>query len=264
MSDALARLCEAAARGDLAGVRAALAAGADPDAPCPDLDGETALHLAAAARGERAAEVVAQLLRAGADPLRRARAGTPVDTAAEVGHTAALERLLRAAGGDPDLGRTRGLTPLHRAAGRGHIGAVRLLLDAGADPNLPGPGGETPLHAAAGAGHAEVVHLLLARGADPSLQDREGRRWPEALAYARLVGAGRPFFGLVRGRAMMRVLDRTAWRWRLLVWDAERRAFVEDPAGWRAWADVREEDLRRFPGEAALRRAVGAAGPGSR
>ncbi|HTT22038.1 MAG TPA: ankyrin repeat domain-containing protein [Candidatus Sulfotelmatobacter sp.] len=57
----------------------------------------------------------------------------------------------------------------------GHTEIVALLLDAGEDPNRFNPVGghshSTPLHQAAGNGHLEVVKLLVARGARTDVKD---------------------------------------------------------------------------------------------
>ena len=62
------------------------------------------------------------------------------------------------------------------AAQLGHAAIVRLLLDAGEDPNRYNPAGlhahGTPLHHAAGGGHLEVVRLLVERGARLDLEDK--------------------------------------------------------------------------------------------
>ena len=53
----------------------------------------------------------------------------------------------------------------------GTVEIVRVLLDAGEDPNRFNPVGghshSTPLHQAAGNGHLDVVKLLVERGANP-------------------------------------------------------------------------------------------------
>jgi hypothetical protein len=57
----------------------------------------------------------------------------------------------------------------------GHLEIVRLLLDAGEDPNRFNPVGghshSTPLHQAAGNGHLKVVTLLVERGARLDVKD---------------------------------------------------------------------------------------------
>jgi ankyrin repeat protein len=47
------------------------------------------------------------------------------------------------------------------------------LLERGADPNAKNDDGWTPLHIAAGEGHVEIVKLLLERGADPWIADND-------------------------------------------------------------------------------------------
>ncbi|XP_037542832.1 BRCA1-associated RING domain protein 1 [Nematolebias whitei] len=59
----------------------------------------------------------------------------------------------------------KGETPLHLAAIKGDIEAVKDLLDQGADPNLKDNAGWTPLHEACNLGHLPVVEVLVSRGA---------------------------------------------------------------------------------------------------
>src|SRR5687767_9227593 len=106
--------------GDLDGVRAALANGADP-----------------AAENEAA-------------PLSPVRAA--IHEAASNGHAAVI-RLLAAAGADVNANAStieysagRSFTALHLAAIAGHADALRALLEAGANPNRKGEG-QMPLHA---------------------------------------------------------------------------------------------------------------------
>jgi len=61
------------------------------------------------------------------------------------------------------------------AAQYGYAYAVEILLDAGEDPNRFNPVGghshSTPLHQAAGNGHLDVVKLLVSRGANTGVKD---------------------------------------------------------------------------------------------
>ena len=65
-------------------------------------------------------------------------------------------------------------TPLHNAAYRGDINAVKTLIEQGADVNAREHPGVTPLHTAAGEGHANVVTLLIEKGADVNAKSRRG------------------------------------------------------------------------------------------
>ena len=62
---------------------------------------------------------------------------------------------------------------------------VELLLEHAADPNLPGANSITPLHRAAIRGHATIARRLLASGADAAKRDAFGRT---ALDWALLDG----------------------------------------------------------------------------
>lgn len=73
------------------------------------------------------------------------------------------------------------MTPLHRAARRGGIEAIRALLAEGADIDAADARGRTPLVVAIRAGKPIAAGLLLGLGADPLRRDRRGR---DALAYA--------------------------------------------------------------------------------
>ena len=60
-----------------------------------------------------------------------------------------------------DLADTRGLTPLHMAAGAGRTSAVSALLGRGADANVSAPNGDTPIHLACQHGHAAAVSAYI-------------------------------------------------------------------------------------------------------
>ena len=100
--------------------------GADPNHPLPDT-GETPLH-AALCTTERVNHnrVMRVLLAAGADPNARTRAG--VET-----------------GGFMRDVRTRGESPLHRAAAFGDEEAIQLLIEAGASREAKDANGDSPL-----------------------------------------------------------------------------------------------------------------------
>ena len=97
--------------------------GADPNYISPET-GETSLH--AAASTARSSAVVQVLLRAGADPNRTTTPGK---------ETGAFMRDVR----------TRGETPLHRAAAFASEETVQLLLDSGAHKEVKDVNGDSPL-----------------------------------------------------------------------------------------------------------------------
>lgn len=116
--------------------------GADPNAQLPGTL-ETPLHAALtkfeSVRHERVVEV---LLVAGGDPNRRTAPGV---------ETGSFMRDVR----------TRGETPLHRAAAYGSAGAVKALLAAGADLQARDAHGDTPLSWASRALRSSALLNLL-------------------------------------------------------------------------------------------------------
>ena len=163
---AASQVADAAMRGDLAAVKAALAKGADVNAA--QGDGMTALHWAAR-RGDP--EMTRVLLRARADHRAVTRIGTytPLHVASEAGSAAAVEALL-AAGSDANAVTTTGVTPLHLAAMAGSAAAIDALVARGAAVNATEPAfGQTPLMLAAATGRVDAIRVLLRRGADPSI-----------------------------------------------------------------------------------------------
>lgn len=110
-------------------VRLLLEAGADPRAVVEET-GETALHGVLAHAGERASAaerhaIVRLLVEHGADPNRRTIPGMP---------TLHFWRDVR----------TRGETPLHRAAAYAPEETIRFLLEAGADKTIRDTNGDSP------------------------------------------------------------------------------------------------------------------------
>ena len=117
--------------------------GATPRSSDP-ATGETPLHSALSNEDRLRYDLVVDvLLRAGADPNAATRPGAPTGS------------FMRDA-------RTRGETPLHRAAIFGTPGTVELLLHAGADRERQDAHGETPLAWASWARRpVDVLRLLL-------------------------------------------------------------------------------------------------------
>lgn len=179
-ADRATPLMIAAQLGDSEMVDALLAAGADP----VSRDGAgTPVLVFAAGRGDP--DVVGALLAAGANPVDPdGTAWTALHAAAFNGHDSVVALLLdhgASAGAEDD----RGLSPLVAAAQVGHTSTARLLLDAGADVDQETRTGSTALIWAATNGHADTVQLLLDRGADPSHEAADGST---ALDLARSAG----------------------------------------------------------------------------
>jgi len=119
--------------------------GADVNRALPDT-GETPLHAALCKADRLPYDLVLKvLLSTGADPNVRTKAG--VETGAFMRDS-----------------RTRGETPLHRAAAFGTEGTIQLLLDAGAAADARDANGDTPLSWASWYGRPAGVLRLLCHG----------------------------------------------------------------------------------------------------
>lgn len=118
--------------------------GADPNAPLPDT-GETPLHAALSRVGQAQTQTALVLIAGGADPNRATTPGVP---------TEAFMRDIR----------TRGETPLHRAAAFGEAAAIEALLAAGGDRERKDANGDTPLTWASWARRGSAILRLLCYG----------------------------------------------------------------------------------------------------
>lgn len=167
--------------GNVEGVKAAIAAGADLATRSSVLD-------TAAQRGHveiltllldtgvsRSAPGGALLLAVMADQVQTSRIlidrgaipndryrNTLLFRAAEAGKAGTLALLL-SEGADLEA-KSNGFTPLYMAASNGRLEAVRVLLEGGADPNAP-TRGTSALNAARLQGHEAIIALLLEKGA---------------------------------------------------------------------------------------------------
>ncbi|GLH06178.1 Ankyrin repeat and KH domain-containing protein mask [Gryllus bimaculatus] len=92
---------------------------------------------------------------------------------------------LLAAGADPNERCCHKRSVLHCAAAAGFGDVVGVLLAAGADPSLPDERGRTPLHSASVAGHVAVAEQLVAAGAVVDA-------WPSRMLSREAEGSGRP------------------------------------------------------------------------
>jgi ankyrin repeat protein len=188
-----AALLASARLGQLAELRKALDAGADPN----DFDHGYSPLMFAAGNGQ--VEAVRLLLAKGAKTEHRDHNGDrALLWAAERGHIQTV-RLLLDAGSPPDSDDDPyDITPLMKASHHGRIDIARLLLARGADVRRRDHTDETALHGATQAGVPALVALLLKAGADPNgigehildtpLANAAERNSPEILRQ--LVAAG--------------------------------------------------------------------------
>lgn len=189
------RLITSVVHENVAGVKAALAAGADANF---NRSGTPILIQAIIGGNE---EIVQDLISAGADVnLGNRRGWLPVHEAARRGLDKIIPLLAKAPMAFLEMD-CDGELPLHLAASEGHAGALRALLDAGAgvDPRDQ-TNRSTPLMRAVDGHHRDAVSVLLAAGANPDQPDQEGRSardrledWPDGadlFAGIQAVAAG--------------------------------------------------------------------------
>jgi rhodanese-related sulfurtransferase len=100
---------------------------------------------------------------------------TPLMRAALRGHEDLVDELLRL-GADPHLRNTDGNTALWLACVSNSESVVRRLLDAGVDVDNRNDTGATALMYAASAGKDRMVELLLRAGADPGARNQDDLR----------------------------------------------------------------------------------------
>ncbi len=156
-------IADAARNGQLAEVRALIAAKANVNEP--EVDGATAL-LWAAEHDDLI--MVETLLAAGAGADAKNRVGaTPMLAAATNGNAEILAALLTHGANPNGKVSATGDTPLMIAAKTGIVAAVKVLLDHGAEVNASEDWGKTtPLMWAVTENHVEVAKLLIEKGAD--------------------------------------------------------------------------------------------------
>lgn len=179
-------LLAAVATGDVAGIRAAIAAGANVNAR--DDDGRTGLLIATRARQPEAFQV---LIDAGADvDLQDDRLDNPFLYAGAEGILDIL-KLANDAGADPAITNRYGGVAVIPASERGHVETVRYLLtETDVDVDHVNKLGWTALLEAillsdGGPRHQAIVGLLIEAGAHVDLADKDGVR---PLAHARARG----------------------------------------------------------------------------
>lgn len=151
-------LHDAAKKGDIAAITAALDGGAKVDEI--DTNGKaTALYYSVTGGHLEATRF---LISRGADVNHASNWGVPVLNAAFKGHSEIL-KLLLSNGADPNSS-FRTETVLHLAAEKGCLECVKNLVEAGADINALNRYREPPIHYAVRKGHSEVADFFLKNG----------------------------------------------------------------------------------------------------
>lgn len=153
------------------------------DVNAPAADGATPLHWAVYADD---ADLVARLIRAGANVRAANRYGvTPLSLACTNGNARLVDRLLEA-GADPNGALPEGETPLMTAARAGSLAVVERLIAAGAGVNAHEHyRGQTALMWAAAQGHPAVTRVLVKHGANVDARSAAGY---SALVFAARTG----------------------------------------------------------------------------
>ena len=116
------------------------------------------------------------LVKLGADKNARAADGSrPLHFAAAKGQVKAL-RVLAKLGAALEATDVTGVTALHRAAYQGSVKAIKGLVALGAEKNPKDKDGRTPLHSAALNGQTEAIRVLAELGAEVEAADYQGAR----------------------------------------------------------------------------------------
>ncbi|XP_034059903.1 LOW QUALITY PROTEIN: BRCA1-associated RING domain protein 1 [Gymnodraco acuticeps] len=106
---------------------------------------------------------------------RNHKGESPLHLAAIKGDMEAVKEFLEQ-GADPNLKDNAGWTPLHEACNLGHLPVVEVLVSGGALLNTPGYKNDSPLHDAVRNRHPAIVKLLLQQGASQNVLNQCGKR----------------------------------------------------------------------------------------
>jgi ankyrin repeat protein len=155
-------LAEAAARGDLAGIQRAIAAGANVNAMGRE-DMTPLLFVVASTKNPNG---IKALIEAGADAGHVAPGLGSVVTLAASAEDPRLLRILLDSGADPNSRNADGEPAAITAAMHSNFPHLQMLLDSGADINLTDAGGDTVAITLASLNQYEQVAKLIGRGAD--------------------------------------------------------------------------------------------------
>lgn len=218
------QLLTAAQSGDMDGVRARVAAGANvnlrarADASLyPSLSGGSTSFdvspLAAAAEYGQADTVRLLMDNGAAVDMGSTDGVSPLYAASAKGHLEVV-RLLLSGGANVEAGRPKEcFTPLYIACAKGKTAVVEALLDAGADTEASTDKHDTPLIISASNGHHHCVRKLLAAGADPAATKPWARSCPCARcgAKAQTMGGEGALLRLLPGTARRGAAFDSGW-----------------------------------------------------
>jgi uncharacterized protein len=178
---AIARLAEAAARGDRRRIAEL--------APTVDLaaQGDDGVTLLQWALLNKSPEGLEALLEAGANPNQAGLDGDTVVHLAAMANDDRYLKILLAKGADPNIGHgDTGATPLRSALMGERVEQFRELLAAGADPDRADRMGNTPLHVAGQINEPARALDLLKAGADPMARNLQGATFQRYLFMTRV------------------------------------------------------------------------------
>ncbi|CAL4124562.1 unnamed protein product, partial [Meganyctiphanes norvegica] len=172
-------LWNAARDGDLVQVRNELAQGISPLWRNPDIQGETAIHIASK---NNHPDIVSTLLDSGVDiNIQDDASTTPLREASWFDSTA-VANILIDRGANVDIPDKLGHTPLMAATFKSKsLSIIEALIKAGADMTLSDNTGNTALHLAALLNKTTIAKLLLQNGANARAVDNKGNT-PASIA----------------------------------------------------------------------------------
>jgi len=123
---------------------------------------------------ERITAAIAAAKRPAATATDKPGETTPMHTAAGGGHMDTMEQLMER-GADVNAKDGNDRTPMHLAAQNDHRETVKWLKEQGADVNAKDNAGQTPMHLAAQKGRGDTVARLKELGAEVNAKDNDGR-----------------------------------------------------------------------------------------
>ncbi|XP_051138215.1 protein VAPYRIN-like [Andrographis paniculata] len=167
------------------------------------------------------------------DDVRWASRGwTELHVAAASDRTEEIRRLVDERRGLTDSRDKDGRTPLHLAAGKGHLESAKALVAAAANVDARSKDGRTALYRAAANGDCGMVEMLLEAGADPTIGDVDQCR--SAIDVARDKRHINVVKILERGEAVLEAARRGELRQLESMLEKGAATNLSDEYGWTA------------------------------